>query len=277
MMDGSITLGLAFFAGVASFLSPCVFAHGVAFVAGFTVIFVLLGVLTGLIGGLLSEITDILVRIGGVIVVIFGLHMTRIIQIPFLNYDLRPQSQPDRNRGYISSAMMGVFFSAGWAPCVGPVLGAILTLSLNGGSITEGASLLTAYSMGLGIPFLLAATQIGWVTAVLRRYNKVMHYAELVMGVVLIIIGVLLFLGRFETLAQFGFFFGATLNEGDVGLTLAFGIGAALLLGLIPAFWARTQEKNFIDYWFLGSGVSMAGLILLYFVGVLDPLITLLL
>ena len=138
----NINFGIAFFAGVASFLSPCVFAlvpayigylsgrsvaageqhkqrnslitfsHGVVFVLGFSVVFIILGALAGALGGLRYQITEILVKIGGVVVVLFGLHMTRIIRIPFLDYDLRPQSQPDRNRGYISSALMGVFFSS---------------------------------------------------------------------------------------------------------------------------------------------------------------------
>ena len=188
-MSGNLTFGIAFFAGLASFLSPCVFAlvpayvgylsgrsvaageddkssslttfsHGVAFVVGFSVVFILLGAVAGALGGLLFQITEIIVKIGGIIVVIFGLHMTKIIQIPFLNYDLRPESQPDRKRGYFSSALMGVFFSAGWAPCVGPVLGAILTLSFNEGAASQGALLLTAYSAGLAIPFLIAATKL---------------------------------------------------------------------------------------------------------------------
>ena len=235
-MDASnIGLGLAFLAGLASFLSPCVFSlvpayigylggrsaataqsgeenrwltfsHGLAFVLGFSVVFILLGIATSALGGLLYDVRIWLAKIGGVVVVIFGLHMTHIIRIPFLDYDLRPQSQPDRKRGYISSALMGVFFSAGWSPCVGPVLGAILTLSLSGGSITQGAGLLTAYSAGLAIPFLIAALGVGWVTTILRRYGKLMHYAEIVMGVLLIIVGVMLFLGTFEQLARFGFF-----------------------------------------------------------------------
>ncbi|MBL7161779.1 MAG: cytochrome c biogenesis protein CcdA [Anaerolineales bacterium] len=235
-MDASnIGLGLAFLAGLASFLSPCVFSlvpayigylggrsaataqsgeenrwltfsHGLAFVLGFSVVFILLGIATSALGGLLYDVRIWLAKIGGVVVVIFGLHMTHIIRIPFLDYDLRPQSQPDRQRGYISSALMGVFFSAGWSPCVGPVLGAILTLSLSGGSVTQGAGLLTAYSAGLAIPFLIAALGVGWVTTILRRYGKLMHYVEIVMGVLLIIVGVMLFLGTFERLARFGFF-----------------------------------------------------------------------
>ena len=96
---------------------------------------------------------------------------------------------------------MGVFFSAGWSPCVGPVLGAILTLVLNGGSVSQGVSLLSAYSAGLGIPFLIAALGVGWVSLTLRKYGKVMRYVEIVMGVILIIVGVMLFTGIFERIA----------------------------------------------------------------------------
>lgn len=232
----NITIGLAFLAGLASFLSPCVFSlvpayvgylsgrsvasgeedgavnrwltfsHGLAFVLGFSVVFILLGLATSALGNFLYDMRGPLAKIGGVVVVLFGLHMTHIIRFPFLEYDLRPQSRPDRQRGYLSSAMMGVFFSAGWSPCVGPVLGAILTLSFNSGNTTQGAALLTSYSAGLAIPFLIAALGVGWVTKILRRYGKVMHYTEIVMGVMLIAIGVMLFMGTFEQLARFGFF-----------------------------------------------------------------------
>jgi cytochrome c-type biogenesis protein len=236
MAFANIGLGLAFLAGLASFLSPCVFSlvpayvgylggrsiasaqgdassdrwtafsHGVAFVLGFSVVFISLGVAASAVGGLLYDARDWLSKIGGVVVIIFGLHLTGIIRIRFLEYDLRPQTTPDRNRGYLASAMMGVFFSAGWSPCVGPVLGAILTLAINGGSITQGISLLTAYSLGLAIPFLVAALGIGWVTTILRRYGKVMRYVEIAMGILLIGVGVMLFLGTFEQLARYGFF-----------------------------------------------------------------------
>lgn len=299
-----ITVGLAFFAGLASFLSPCVFAlvpayvgylsgrtaassgnnesnsswtafsHGIAFVLGFSLIFVTLGALAGALGGILFDIMDVLVKVGGVIVIIFGLHMTNIIRIPFLEYDLRPKTVPDRNRGYISSGLMGVFFSAGWAPCVGPILGAILTLSFNGGSVGDGVQLLSAYSAGLAIPFLLAATQIGWVTTILKRYNKVMHYAELSMGVVLIGLGILLFSGRFATLATLGFFF-ENFDEIIVGRLLLVGALLAVGLGLIPGFVARSKGKNFLDWWFLGSGVSLVLIVLLYILGAFNSVLPL--
>jgi cytochrome c-type biogenesis protein len=233
----NVGLGLAFLAGLASFLSPCVFSlvpayigylggrtissdsnggkgrqkwmtftHGMAFVLGFSVIFIVLGVATSALGNLLFDLRPWLAKIGGVIVVIFGLHLTHIIRIPFLEYDLRTQSTPDDGRGYISSALMGIFFSAGWSPCVGPVLGAILTFSLSGGSVALGASLLTAYSAGMAIPFLIAAIGVGWVTNILHQYGKVLQYIEIAMGVVMIVVGVMLFMGTFEQLARFGFF-----------------------------------------------------------------------
>ena len=236
MASQNLTLGLAFIAGLASFLSPCVFplvpayigylggrsalsdtgekknrwevfSHGVAFVIGFSLVFIILGIAASAFGGLLHEASGWIAKIGGIVVVIFGLHMTGLIRIPFLQYDLRAQSQPDKAQGYLASVLMGVFFSAGWSPCVGPVLGAILTLSLSGGSILTGALLLTAYSAGLAIPFLIAALGMEWMTSALQRFGKVTHYVEVAMGVVLIIVGVMLFFGIFAQLARYGGFF----------------------------------------------------------------------
>lgn len=231
----NITVGLSFLAGLASFLSPCVFSlvpayigylggraaggettesnrfitftHGLAFVLGFSAVFITLGVATASLGSLLFNLRDVLAKVGGVVVIIFGLHMIGVFRIKFLEYDTRVQQVPDRKWGYLSSAMMGVFFSAGWAPCVGPVLGAILTLSLNGGSVSTGILLLTAYSIGLAIPFLIAAWGVGWVSLTLRKYGKVMHYVEIVMGVILVVVGFMLFSGIFGRIASAGQFF----------------------------------------------------------------------
>jgi len=236
-----LSMGTAFIAGLASFLSPCVlplvpayvgylggrtafegeeeepsrwsvFSHGLAFVIGFSLVFILLGIATSALGSVLNMVKNTLEKVGGIIVVIFGLHMTGIWRIPFLQYDTRNQSQPDKSKGYLSSLLMGIFFSAGWSPCVGPVLGAILTLSLSGGSILTGGTLLAAYSAGLAIPFLIAALGVGWVTTVIRKYGKAMHYVEITMGIILIIVGSLLFFGLFERLTiyltRFGSLFG---------------------------------------------------------------------
>jgi cytochrome c-type biogenesis protein len=178
------------------------FSHGLAFVLGFSVVFILLGVAASALGGILHDLSDWLARIGGAVVIVFGLHMIGVFRIPFLEYDTRVTTAPDRKWGYLSSALMGVFFSAGWSPCVGPVLGAILTLAANGGSLTLGASLLTAYSAGLAIPFLIAALGIGWVSTTLRKYGKFMRYVEIGMGVILVIVGVLLLTGAFSLIAQ---------------------------------------------------------------------------
>ncbi len=230
----NITIGVAFIAGLLSFLSPCVFAlvpayigylggrsagegenadawrtflHGVFFVLGFSVVFVVLGVGVAYLGGLLKTIQNWLAIIGGFVVIIFGIHMIGWYRIPFLEYDIRRQEAPDPKYGYLSSALMGVFFSAGWSPCVGPVLGAILTLAINGGSVALGAKLLVAYSAGLALPFLAAALGIGWVATVLRKYSRVMRISEIVMGVLLIIIGVMLASGTFSLLSRYGTWF----------------------------------------------------------------------
>ncbi|HEX8992603.1 MAG TPA: cytochrome c biogenesis protein CcdA [Anaerolineales bacterium] len=240
MNISEVTIGLAFLAGLASFLSPCVFSlvpayisylggravkqvsgaaeetakvnrwitftHGLAFVLGFSVVFVVLGVAVSAAGGILYDIRFYLAKVGGVVVIILGLHMIGVLRIPFLEYDVRVHDAPSNRWGYLSSALLGVFFSAGWSPCVGPVLGSILTLAINGGSVVLGAKLLSAYSAGLAIPFLAAAFGIGWVTTILRKYNKVMRYVEIAMGVVLVIVGVMLFAGVFELIARYGYY-----------------------------------------------------------------------
>jgi len=231
MGDFDVTIGLAFLAGLSSFLSPCVFSlvpvyvgylggravggesnsrnrwvtfsHGLAFVLGFSLVFILFNILAAALGGALLGVRTWLAKLGGVIVVIFGLHMIGVFRIPFLEYDVRIHTQADPRWGYLSSLLMGVFFSAGWAPCVGPILGSIMTFAANGGSIFRGILLGSAYSAGLAVPFLVAALGIGWVTAILCRYAKIMRIAEIVMSVILVVSGILLFLGSFNILASF--------------------------------------------------------------------------
>ena len=230
-----VSFGLAFLAGLASFLSPCVFAlvpayigylsgravsanrslnvnrwntfsHGLAFVFGFSFVFITLGFATSALGSLLYDIKPWLAKIGGVVIAIFGLHMSGIFRIKWLEFDLRPQTNQDMQRSYVSSALMGVFFSAGWSPCVGPTLGVILTISGFSGDIAKGLQLLTAYSMGLAVPFLAAALGLGWVTFLLRRFQKAFHYVEVVTGGIMIVVGVMLFFGVFQQLANLGWF-----------------------------------------------------------------------
>lgn len=235
MDPANLTIGLAALAGLASFLSPCVialvpayigylggrsvtpsgqlvdnrwvtFTHGMAFVLGFSLVFISLGAAASAIGSLLYDLRVWLARIGGVVVVLFGLHTMGVINIPFLDYDTRRQMTPNPSLGYLSSVMMGVFFSAGWAPCVGPVLGAVLTLALNSAELNQGIVLLTAYSAGLAIPFLLAALGIGRVAELMKRHGKLVHYLSVATGAALVVIGILLFTGTLQQLARFGFF-----------------------------------------------------------------------
>ncbi|OHE22437.1 MAG: hypothetical protein A3J94_09890 [Syntrophus sp. RIFOXYC2_FULL_54_9] len=229
-----MSIGLAFLAGLASFLSPCVFSlmpayigylggraaggenvtgnrfatftHGLAFVGGFSVVFVFLGVAASAFGSLLYDLRIWVARIGGIVVIVFGLHMTGVFRITFLEYDIRVHARPDRKREYITSFVMGVFFSAGWSPCIGPVLGSILTLAIGGGSVASGIALLTSYSAGLAIPFLIAALSIGWLSGILRRYGKATHYVEVGMGVILVIVGLMLLFNMFQWIAAYGQF-----------------------------------------------------------------------
>ncbi|RPH62096.1 MAG: cytochrome c biogenesis protein CcdA [Chloroflexi bacterium] len=229
MQIGNITVWLAFVAGLASFLSPCVLSlvpayigylsgraaggessdtdrlttllHGVFFVLGFSVVFILFNIIGFGLGRVLYDFQTWLGRIGGIIIIVFGLHMIGVFRIPFLEYDTRVQEMPDRKMGYLSSSLMGVFFSAGWSPCVGPVLGSIIMLAATRNSLGQAVGLGAAYSAGLGIPFLLAALGIGWVSTLLRRYSKVMRYTEIAMGVLLVIVGVMMIFGIFSLIA----------------------------------------------------------------------------
>lgn len=227
-------MGISTLAGLLSFLSPCVlalvpayigylggrsvagpvasggnrwvtFTHGVAFVFGFSFVFIIGGAAVGALGSILADygFRQWVSRVGGVVVILFGLHTTGLINIPVFNYDTRRQSTPDPRLGYLSSALMGVFFSAGWAPCVGPVLGTVFNLALYSGEVAQGVVLLSAYSLGMAIPFLLAALGIGRVAELMRRHGKLIHYLSIATGVLLIVVGVLLLTGTLERLAQF--------------------------------------------------------------------------
>lgn len=227
-------VGIAALAGLLSFLSPCVlalvpayvgylsgrsmttsgvvvesktttFTHGLAFVFGFSLVFIIGGAAIGALGSLIGDffVKRWIARVGGVVVVLFGLHTLGVINIPFLDYDTRRQVQPNPRLGYLASALMGVFFSAGWAPCIGPVLGTILNLALFSGQVTQGVILLSAYSVGMAIPFLLAALGMGQVTTLMRRHSQAVRYISIATGVLLVVVGVMLITGTLERLASF--------------------------------------------------------------------------
>lgn len=218
-MTLDVSFPVALGAGLLSFLSPCVlplvpaflgalygqvasaeegsvsrlttFLHGLAFVLGFSAIFVALGAIASGLGALLSAYRLVLMRVGGVLIVVFGLHTMGVIKIPFLYYDTRRQYRPRPELGYLSSMLMGFFFGAGWSPCIGATLGAILTLSVDQATVGRGALLLFVYSMGLGIPFLILAAGVGGGAPKLRATAKTMRVVTIVGGLFLIILGVL--------------------------------------------------------------------------------------
>lgn len=299
MEIGNIGIGLAFLAGLASFLSPCcfslvpayigylggrtagvsnsrqqhwtAFSHGLAFVSGFSLVFISLGLGASAVGNLLYDARFWLGRIGGVIVIIFGLHMTGVFRIPFLEYDLRRQSMPDRKGGYWASFLMGIFFSAGWSPCVGPILGSILTLSLSSGTPLQGVVLLAVYSAGLAIPFLIASLEIGLVTTALRRYGKVMHYVEIGMGIILIIVGFLLLAGQYARLAALSAAFFSYYDEQMLGRVLLSAIALLSFLGLVPAFLAWRKGRSFLTWWLFGATLLPVALPAAFIIGPAAP------
>ncbi|HHS97281.1 MAG TPA: cytochrome c biogenesis protein CcdA [Chloroflexi bacterium] len=221
VLNGSTTpsLALALVAGLASFLSPCVlplvpayigylggravvapgerrtpaqrlttFLHALAFVVGFSVVFIALGLAAGSLGRLLHA--DWVRWIGGLVMVFFGMALMGWVKLPFLYTERRVHIQARPGWGYLSSLLVGISFAAGWTPCIGPVLGSILALSLSARS----AALLVAYSIGLGLPFLLVALAVDQAMAFLRGMRRHLQTVQIVTGVLLILFGVLLFM-----------------------------------------------------------------------------------
>ncbi len=178
-----------------------IFLHGVFFVLGFALVFVLFGISAGALGQVARQFIrarDWIDRIGGLLIIVLGLHTMGVIRIPFLYYDTRKQQPPRHELGYLGSALMGITFSAGWSPCVGPILGALLTLGASTGSAGRAAALLAAYAAGLGIPFLLTALLLDRVSGQLRKLQKYMRFIEIASGLLLIAIGILLFSGTLQ-------------------------------------------------------------------------------
>lgn len=245
-----IGLAPAFLAGLISFVSPCVlplvpayigylggtavttagttqrshyitFLHALFFVLGFTSIFVLLGATASAVGQLLNQQVYTIQKIGGVIVILFGLHMIGLFTalegaiqarpawresivgralLPILRWfnsllytEKRVHMQTNPGLGFFSSFLVGIFFAAGWTPCVGPILGTILLAASSAESVTRGTIVLTAYSLGLGIPFLLTGLLLESMTGLLRRARPYLGIISFISGLFLIYVGFLLF------------------------------------------------------------------------------------
>jgi len=216
----------AFGAGVMSFFSPCIlpllpgylsmlsgFSAGeivkgetgvdtrrvvgraAIFIAGFTLAFALMGAAASALGGLLFAHKEILLKVFGAVLILLGAHMTGVLNFNFLNYEKR-FSMRGLAGGAGGAFLMGFAFALGWSPCIGPMLGAILGMAAVSGTAAKGMALLLAYSAGLAVPLLAAAFLTARFFAFIARYKNAMRWVELTAGVILIILGVLLFLDK---------------------------------------------------------------------------------
>lgn len=171
-----------------------VLLHALSFVLGFSLVFIALGASVGLIGTSLVRNVPILQKVGGIVLVVLGLHTLRLINVPFLNRTAQIDASRLSNlRGYSGSALIGAIFAAGWTPCVGVVLAGILMLAATTTTVGQGALFLTFYSMGLGIPFLLSALALSRARGVLRRLNRRAGLVEKLSGALLVMMGLIVF------------------------------------------------------------------------------------
>ena len=221
-VTGAAGPAIAFAAGLVSFLSPCVlplvpiyllqmagtasgefgdrrrtFAHTLSFVAGFSVVFIALGASAGQLGALLQDNLRMLTRIAGVILIVFGLHLAGVVRIPWLARTYQVDVARNARRGYVGSGLIGASFSLGWTPCVGPVLGGILTLAAGSSTALQGAVLLACYSLGLGVPFVVTGLLAGQATALFKRFRRALPVVEIASGGLLVVAGILIFTDRF--------------------------------------------------------------------------------
>ena len=217
---------LLFLEGIITFISPCIlpmlpiyisyfaanetdprktFTNSLGFVAGFTIVFVALGAFAGTIGRVLIEYSLLLNIVTGAIVILFGLNFLGVIKIGFLNKTSEMKADVS-SLGFFSSLLFGLVFSVAWTPCVGAFLGSALMFAAYTGSVVQGVLMLLVYSLGLGIPFVIAAVLIGRLKgafAAIQKHYKIIH---IVSGLLLIAIGVLMatgLMGRFLSLLTF--------------------------------------------------------------------------
>jgi cytochrome c-type biogenesis protein len=222
----------AFLAGILSFLSPCVLPlvpgyvslisgasveelqtserrvfgtvmlHSVTFVLGFSVVFIALGAVATGVGQVVNEYHSLLSKVAGVVVIIFGLHLTGILKIKALYADKRMHDVKGGSSA-IGSFAVGFAFAFGWTPCIGPILATILVLASAQGTVMKGVVLLAVYSLGLAVPFLLTSLGVDRFLSFYGRFRKHLHTVEVLSGILLIAIGVLIFLNNLKLLSGY--------------------------------------------------------------------------
>ncbi|MCG6957409.1 MAG: cytochrome c biogenesis protein CcdA [Gemmatimonadetes bacterium] len=224
-----IGIFIALGAGVLSFLSPCVLPlvpsyltfvtgmsledlqegvdrratliHATLFVVGFSAIFILLGASASFLGQFFKHYETLIARLGGVVIILLGLHMMGVFRLLPLMQEKRLHLR-DKPAGYLGTLGVGMAFGAGWTPCIGPVLGAILTYGFSRDTMWAGVGLLTVYSIGLAIPFLVAALALDWFLQAFKRFRRFMPLVEKASGGLLVFLGVLLLTGSFTVLSS---------------------------------------------------------------------------
>ncbi|MBM7556466.1 cytochrome c biogenesis CcdA family protein [Halanaerobacter jeridensis] len=222
-----VSLFMAVFAGFASFVSPCVLPlvpayvgyitgstseekqtktftlwRAIAFVLGFSLVFIMMGATASYIGKLFAEYKLLFHKISGILIIVFGLHLIGLLKMEFLYKEARVEG-PKEATSWITAVLMGMAFAAGWTPCVGPVLASILAYAGSSTTLVQGIILLVFYSLGLGIPFILTAVFIEKFMEVSNKVNKYLPIVSKVSGAVLIIFGILLFLNKVQALSQY--------------------------------------------------------------------------
>ncbi len=223
MLANPVNFYMALIAGMASFFSPCVLPlipvyiaylggvvnskskllnNSLGFVLGFTIIFMLLGASATLLGQFLLANQIILQKIAGLIIIIFGLQLTQVINIPFLNIEKRRYIK-NQGTGFWQSVLFGLAFGSGWTPCIGPILGSILALASTTGSLIQGMSLLFSYALGLAIPFILAALLMDSLKDKWSKIIKKTIWFNRLAGALLMLFGIMLFFGWLQTMARY--------------------------------------------------------------------------
>jgi cytochrome c-type biogenesis protein len=226
MPADQVGLAVAFGAGLLSFLSPCVLplvpsyvtfitgmsfedaararrhalTHALLFVLGFTIVFVLLGAGATTLGRVLVAYRDVVARAGGVLVIVFGLFLLGVFNLGAFQRERRVHLA-DKPAGYLGTVLVGIAFAAGWTPCIGPVLGAILTYNLGADDVGRGALMLLAYALGLAVPFVLAAVALERFLTVFARFRRHLGVASRAAGGLLVVVGVLMITGDIARMA----------------------------------------------------------------------------
>lgn len=225
----NVTIYVAFMAGLVSFFSPCVFPlvpayvanltgstieggkvavgrktvliRSVAFIIGFSLVFVLLGASASFLGGALSRYQDIIARVGGLLIIIFGMQMAGVLKMKWFMSEKRFEMDVKKEKNIWRSGILGIVFAAGWSPCIGLALSSILILAGSSGTMGTGIFMLVVYSLGLAIPFLAISMVVTYSLKVMKNINKWLGKISIISGWLLIALGLLLFTGQLQKIS----------------------------------------------------------------------------